>query len=130
MPRVRHDPRLYRAFLRGVAFDEAEEVFVVRLGHFRGQIEVEDTAWWVVSYDAPSGSVTLTDGSAEPLSIGSLTIDPDDALRCTVKRCFPARFTRAGQAHLLDCLDEQRGALVLRVGDTWQPLPPLGAETG
>jgi hypothetical protein len=122
--RVTH-PRLYRAFLRGVEFAEEEGVFIVRLGRFRGQIEVEDIAWWVVAYEADCGSIRLTDESEEPLRPETLSVDPDEALRCTVKGRFPARFTRAGQAHLLDNLDTRGEGFVLRIGERWVPVPGL-----
>ena len=51
-------PGLHAAFLRGVRFLYDEGVFVVQLGHFRAQIDVEDTAFWVVSYDPDSGEIT------------------------------------------------------------------------
>ncbi len=122
--RVTH-PRLYRALLRGVAFAESEGVFIVRLGHFRGQIQVEDTPFWVATYDPEQGVIGLTDGSEEPLAAETLSVDPDDALRCTVKSRFPARFTRAGQAHLLNSLDVRDGTLALRAGPHWLAVPGL-----
>ena len=122
--RVSH-PGLYRAFLRGVRFLEEEGVFVVQLGHFRGQIEVEDTPFWVVAYDPDSGEIDLTDQSREPLQVDSLRTDPDDVLRCTVKGRFPARFTHAGQAHLLDAIDAKSTGICVRAGDRWLPIPAL-----
>ena len=116
-------PKLYAAFLRGVRFLDDEGVFVVQLRQFRGQIEVEDTPWWVVSYDGVSGEIELTDGSRERLRVDSLSADPDDVLRCTVKGHFPARFTHAGQAMLLNELDLDADPVRLRVGDRRQSLP-------
>ena len=121
-------PRLYRAFLRGVRFLDDEGVFVVQLGHFRGQIEVEDTPFWVVAYDAARGEIELTDGSAEPLACGTLRSDPDGAFRCTVKGRFPARFTHAGQAHLLDALEETPDGWRLRAGARHHEVPGLAAD--
>ena len=118
-------PRLYRAFLRGVRFLDDEGVFVVQLGHFRGQIEVEDTPFWVTAYDADTGDVELTDRSVEPLEPDSLVADRDDVLRCTVKSRFPARFTHAAQAMLLDALDTQREPPRIRVAGAWCELPGL-----
>ena len=116
---------LHRAFLRGVDFAEEEGVFVVRLGHFRGQIEVEDTPYWVVSYDPARGNVELTDKTEELLRPETLSIDPDDALRCTVKGRFPARFTREGQAHLLTNLEIEEGVATVLCGGEWVPAPGL-----
>ena len=117
--------RLHSAFLRGVDFAEEEGVFVVRLGHFRGQIEVEDTPYWVVAYDPERGSVELTDRSEEPLRPETLSIDTDDVLRCTVKGRFPARFTREGQAHLLTNLEMEEGVATVLCGGEWVPAPGL-----
>ena len=127
--RVTH-PKLAAAFLRGVRFADEEGVFVVQLGRFRGQIEVEDCPWWVTSYDPQSGHIQLTDGSAEPLAAASLRVDPDEALRVTVKGRFPARFTRAGQAHLLDAVEFRDGIPVLRSGSRHHALPQLASALG
>ncbi len=117
--------KLYAAFLRGVDFAEEEGVFVVRVGHFCGQIEVEDTPYWVVSYDPERGTIGLTDRTEEPLRVETLSVDPDEVLRCTVKGRFPARFTRVGQAHLLDNLEVRGGETVVCCGDAWIPAPGL-----
>ncbi len=116
--RVTH-PRLHRAFLRGVRFLDDEGVFVVQLGRFRGQIEVEDTPYFVVAYDPDLGTIDLSDGTREPLAPDTLRVDPDEALRCRVKGRFQARFTHAGQAHLLDAVETRGGRLVLRAGSRW-----------
>ena len=121
--RVSH-PKLHAAFLRGVRFLEEEGVFVVQLGHFRGQIDVEDNAWWVVSYDAASGCIELTDRSREPLDVASLIAGADASLSCTVKTRFPARFTHAAQSILLNELDLDGAEPRLRVGCDWVALPP------
>ncbi len=131
--RFRHEgqivthPRLHRAFLRGVRFLDEEGVFVVQVGRYRGQIEVEDTPFWVVAYDAESGELELTDGSSERLEAQTLSVDPDEALRCRVKGRFPARFTHAGQAHLLDALELRHGIPGLRVGGEWVQLGELAS---
>jgi hypothetical protein len=117
-------PRLHRALLRGVRFADQERVFVVQLGRFRGQIEVEDTPFWVVAYDPGLGAIDLTDGSSERIQPETLRRDPDEVFRLQVKGGrFPARFTRAGQAHLLDNLEQRGGAWLLRVGGRWLPVP-------
>ena len=120
-------PRLYRAFLRSVRFLDDEAVFVVQLGRFSGQIEVEDTPYWVVAYDAETGEIELTDGSTEPLAVDTLRPDPDGAFRCTVKGRWPARFTHAGQAHLLDALADTDRGWRLRAGPHYHQIPGLSA---
>ncbi len=118
-------PKLHRAFLRGVRFLDDEDVWIVQIGRFRGQIEVEEIPFWVVAYDPATGAVQLTDGSTEPLACGTLEVDPDEVLRCRVKGRFPARFTRTGQAHLLDALELREGAWVLRLGAHFELVPGL-----
>ena len=125
--RVTH-PKLHRAFLRGVRFLDDEGVWIVQLGRFRAQIEVEEIPFWVVAYDPATGAVQLTDGSTEPLAWETLEMDSDDGvLRCRVKGRFPARFTRTGQAHLLDALELREGAWVLRLGTHSRVVPGLPA---
>ncbi|MFQ5698096.1 MAG: hypothetical protein ACE5IL_07405 [Myxococcota bacterium] len=119
-------PRLHAALLRGVRFSQAEGVFVTCVRQFRGQIEVEDTAFFVVSFDPTSGEIELSDETRERLDPGALTVDRDDVLRARVKGGrFAARFTRAGQAHLLDSIDASRDPPALQIANVWHPLPGL-----
>ncbi len=128
--RVSH-ARLHAALRRGVGFAEPEGVFVVSLGRFRGQIEVEDVAFFVDDYDSASGCVTLSDRSREPLAAHTLSIDEDDALRCRVKQGrFAARFTRVAQAELLGALECSGGVLRLRAGERRLALPGLQRALG
>jgi hypothetical protein len=122
--RVTH-PRLHQAFLAGVRWAEAERTFVVQLGVFRGWLEVEDTAFFVTGYDAATGEIELSDRSRERLAAHTLSVDADDVLRCTVKARFPARFTRAAQAHLLEAVDVDDGVLVVRAGSERLRAPGL-----
>lgn len=108
--------KLSAHFLRSVEWSEADGAFLVRLRHFRGWLEVEDTAWFVVSYDPDSGEIELTDGTRESLEPGTLRMDPDEVLRCAVKGGrWDARFTRRGQANLLEALESGEGGLRLRI---------------
>jgi hypothetical protein len=113
--RITH-PRLHEAFLAGVRWAEAEAIFVVQLGRFRGWLDVEDTAFFVTAYDAGTGELELSDRTRERLAAETLAIDADDVLRCTVKGRFAARFTRAAQAHLLDAVEPDAAGLVVRAG--------------
>jgi hypothetical protein len=115
--------RLQRAFRRGVRFLEAEGVWVVQIGRFRGAIEVEDTALFVDLYDAESGLVWLSDGTREPLRAETLRAGPDGAFGCEV-RGLRARFTHAAQAELLAHVEEAGGRLCVRVGARSVALPP------
>ncbi len=98
--------KLHQVFLSGVRYAEEEGVFIVQLGRFRGQIEVEDTPYWVTSFDALDGTVRLTDQSEEPLAVASLGFDEDGVLRCRVKERFSARFERGAQAELLQAIHQ------------------------
>ena len=104
--------RLRAAFDRGVRYLPDEGVYVVQLGRFRGQIELEETGFFVTGFDAAGGSVRLSDRSEEPLEVASLRPSPfDGALLCTVKRALvadglPARFFQAAQAELLHAVEE------------------------
>lgn len=104
---------------------------MVRLRHFRGEIEVEEAAFFVRGYDAATGEIALSDRSGERLDPATLHLSPaDGALRCRVKRALApegllARFTQAAQAELLLAVEERDAGPRLRVGDDWAPLPAL-----
>ena len=98
---------------------------MIQLGRFRGQIEVEDTPFFVVAYDSEDGSIELSDRTSEPLEAATLAMDDDGVLRCRVKRRWPARFTRTGQAHLLDALEQSGDHYTLRAGPRRLPVPGL-----
>ena len=109
-------PRLARALRAGVRWADAEQTFIVQLRHFRGWLDVEDTAFFVESYDAATGEIEISDRTREPLDAATLCADPDDALRCTVKRRFPARFTRGAQEHLLAAVEVDGDDVFVRAG--------------
>ena len=126
--------RLRRAFDRAVRFlpEEGEEgVYVVQLGRFRGQIELEEAGFFVRSFDAASGRLALSDGSEEPLDVGSLHTSPrDGALLCRVKRDLSAagllaRFHHAAQAELLNAVEDRGTGPGLALGSGFAPLPEL-----
>ena len=120
-------PRLAAALRAGVRWSEPERTFVVQLDRFRGWLDVEDTAFFVDAYDAATGQVELSDRTHEALDASTLTSDPDDAFRCTVKGRFPARFTHAAQAHLLAAIEQERGELFIRAGAAKLRFPFQGA---
>ena len=122
--RVTH-PRLSRALRAGVRWADAERTFVVQLGPFRGWLDVEDTAFFVDGYDVRTGELELSDRTRESLDAATLEADADDALRCTVKGRFPARFTHAGQADLLAAVELRGDQVCVRAGPGLQPAPRL-----
>ena len=108
---------------------EAERTFVVQLGQFRGWLDVEDTAFFATAYDARTGELELSDRSRERLAADTLAVDADEVLRCTVKGGFAARFTRAAQAHLLDAVELDGDAIVVRAGSARLRAPGLDAPS-
>jgi hypothetical protein len=108
-----------------------EGVYVVQLGHFRGQIEIEEAAFFVRSFDAESGIIGLSDGSSETIEVTSLRVSPrDGALLCRVKRplCaegLPARFFQAAQAELFQHAIETPEGFALSAGGALHPMPAL-----
>jgi len=128
--------RLRAAFDRGVCFlpgegRDGEGVFAVRLGPFRGQIEVEEAAFFVRDFEPETGAIALSDGSVEPLDVESLRASPRDAaLLCRVKRELDpagllARFSRAAQAELLHAVEDAGDGPMLRIAGVPRRLPEL-----
>ena len=128
--------RLREVFDRGVRFlpgegADGEGVFVVMLGHYRGQIEVEEAAFFVRVFDPKTGAITLSDGSVERLDARSLRSSPRDAaMLCRVKRnlssaALLARFTQAAQAELLNVVEDAGDGPALQISGTRHPLPDL-----
>ena len=129
-------PRLRAAFDRSVRWLPEEGKYVVQLGRFRGQIDVEEAAFFVRQVDLESGSVRLSDRSSDRLDPASLRVSPrDGALVCTVKRDLhpaglAARFLHAAQAELLQAVEDGPEGLRLRVAGSLEPLPALESPPG
>jgi hypothetical protein len=123
--------KLRAAFDRSVRYLPDEGAYVVQLGHFRGLLDVEEAAFFVRSFDARTGAVSLSDGSQEALQVASLRVSPiDGALLCSVKRDLapgglPARFLHAAQAELLAGVEEEPTGPALRIGGERVRLPRL-----
>ena len=124
--------RLRAAFERGVRYLPAEGKYVVTLGHFRGQVDVEECGFFVRSVDLATGTIALSDGCTERLDPASLRVSAldADALLCTVKRDLvahglPARFLRSAQAELLLGVEEGKGGFSLVVAGVAHELPAL-----
>jgi len=126
--RVTH-PRLREAFRAGVRWADAERVFVVQLGRFRGWLDVEDTAFFVDAYDEPTGEVAISNRSREPLAAESLRVDPDGVLRCRLATGFAARFTRAAQAELLAAVEMAADGVLVRAGQRHARAPGLDSSS-
>jgi hypothetical protein len=123
--------RLRAAFDRGVRFLPEERKYVVQLGRFRGEIEVEEAGFFVRDLDRDTGEVALSDGTRETLDLRSLRLSKrDGALLCTVKRDLlpeglPARFTHSAQSELLAGIEETAGGPGLRIAGNVRLLPDL-----
>ena len=123
--------KLREHFDRSVVYLPDEAKYVVTLRHFRGEIEVEEAAFFVRSFDAEAGRIALSDRSEEVLDPASLHLSPaDGALRCRVKRALApegllARFGQAAQAELLLAVEVREAGPGLRVAGQWTPLPEL-----
>ncbi len=123
--------RLREAFDRGVRFLPEERKYVVQLGRFRGEIEVEEAGFFVRDIDRETGEITLSDGTRERLELVSLRCSPrDDALMCTVKRNLlpeglPARFTHGAHSELLAGVEHTQEGPALRIAGEVRLLPHL-----
>jgi hypothetical protein len=121
--------RLREHFDRSVRYLPAEAKYVVTLRHFRGEIEVEEAAFFVRAVDLERGEVRLSDGSWEALDPASLRVSPiDGALLCTVKRALapeglPARFGHGAHAELLHAAEETGQGVRIRLAGRSVPLP-------
>ena len=126
--------RLREHLDRSVVYLPAERKYVVTLRQFRGEIEVEEAAFFVRSFDAASGRIALSDRSEEALDPASLALSPrDGALLCRVKRALApagllARFGHGAHAELMLAVEEQGGGLVLRLAGRREPLPELAVK--
>lgn len=127
---IRHE-KLRQHFDRAVAYLPEEGKFVVRLGHFRGEVEVEEAGFFVRSVELETGEIRLSDGTRETLDVASLTLSPiDGALLCRVKRDLvpdglPARFQPSAQSELLLAVEDRAGKAVLRLAGRTVLLPEL-----
>ena len=127
---IRHR-KLREHFDRAVEYLPEEQKFIVRLGHFRGEIEVEEAGFFVRAVELDSGEIALSDGTREPLDVASLVLSPiDGALLGRVKQGLVpgglvARFTSSAQAELLLAVEEREGQTVLRLGGALVEVPEL-----
>ena len=127
--------KLRNHFERSVAYLPEAGKFVVRLRHFRAEVEVEEAGFFVRQIDLPDGLVSLSDGSREPLDLSSLTSSPiDGALLCRVKRTLTpegllARFDHGAQAELLAAVDhagpDPEAGLVIHIAGERRAFPDL-----
>jgi hypothetical protein len=126
--------RIREKFDVSVRYLPDEAKYVVQVGRFRGEIEVEEAGFFVRDVDLERGEVALSDRSRDRLDLGSLRhSELDGAFLCTVKRelvpgGLPARFTHAAQAELLSAVDDGADGPVVRIGGRLLPMPQLHRE--
>jgi hypothetical protein len=108
-------------FDRSVEYLADEEKYIVRLKHFRGEIEVEEAGFFIRSIDLATGEIALSDGSREVLDVASLFVSSvDGALLCRIKRelvaeGLPARFVHSAQAELALAVEPGGDGFILRI---------------
>jgi hypothetical protein len=123
--------RIRERFDRSVRYLPEEGKYVVQVGRFRGEIEVEEAGFFVRDLDLGRGEVTLSDRSRDWLDLESLRLSElDGAYLCTVKRALvpgglPARFTHAAQAELLNAVVATAGGPMIRLRDRLRTMPSL-----
>jgi hypothetical protein len=123
--------KLRAHFDKSVVYLPEERKYVVTLRHFRGEITVEEAAFFVRAFEPETAHIALSDRSEEVLDPATLRVSPiDGALLCRVKRLLEpegllARFTNTAQADLLNAVDAAPSGMRLRVGGVWHPLPEL-----
>ena len=124
--------RLREHFDGSVRYVPDERKYVVTLRHFRGEIEVEEAAFFVRAFDAASGRIALSDRSEEPLDPATLALSPrDGALLCRIKRALApegllARFCHSAHAELMLAVEEHGDGPALLIGGELRRLPELG----
>ncbi|MCS5638323.1 MAG: hypothetical protein NZ990_17535 [Myxococcota bacterium] len=122
--------KLREKFDRSVVYLTPEAKYVVQVGHFRGQIEIEEAGFFVRSMEVDRGQIVLSDGSREKLDAETLRPSSiDGALLCQVKQDLaggglPARFSHASQADLLAAAEVEGSDVFLVLGGRRRPLPP------
>ncbi|MFP6623946.1 MAG: hypothetical protein VCC20_10750 [Myxococcota bacterium] len=111
--------KLRERFDRAVRYLPDEAKYVVQIRHFRGEIEVEETGFFVRLFDPDTGELQLSDLTVEPLDVSTLSLSPrDGALLCRVKRDLvpgglAARFLHASHSEFMNAVDESGGAVVI-----------------
>lgn len=121
--------RLREHFDRSVEYLPEEQKYIVRLKHFRGEVEVQEAGFFVRSLDLATGEMMLSDGSRETLDVSTLIASPiDGALLCRIKRDriaggVPARFTHAAQAEFGQAIEADESGYVVSIAGRREACP-------
>lgn len=127
--------KLREKFDRSVVYLPDEAKYVVRIGRFRGEIEIEEAGFFVRSIELGSGEIALSDQSREALRVDSLRVSPlDGALLCRVKEALaegglPARFSHSSQAELLAAAEDDGEGIRLALAGDRVRLPSCLAQS-
>ncbi len=125
------NPKLRTIFDRSVHFLPKEGKYVVKIGRFRGEIELQEAGFFVREFDPESGQIRLSDHSVELLEVDTLSVSAlDGALLCQVKRDLDpsgllARFSHSAQAELLNAVEDDGDSLTLELAGRRYRLPDL-----
>ncbi len=125
--------KIRELFDRSVVYLPTEDKFIVKLGRFRGQIEIEEAGFFVTAIDLTEACVHLSDGTVDRLELQTLEVSPrDGALICRVKHALvspglQARFSHSAQAEFLGAVEEGPGGSgwVVRVAGRLEPMTEL-----
>lgn len=123
--------RLREKFDSSVSYLPKEQKYVVRLGRFMGEIEVEQSGFFVRDVNLSTAQVMLAGGAWDVLRPGTFETSPiDGALLCRVKyevepAGLLARFSHAAQAELFGAVEERGEGFVLELAGRQVPLPRL-----
>lgn len=124
-----------RLFYENLTLDPYGRYVIEWLGK-RCQVEVEDTAYVVLSVEYKGGTgkddsflLTLSDDTREPLMPDALFVGRENVLYCRVKdRTFPARFHRPAYYQLAEYIEEENGTFVLPSHGRKFPITGAGSE--
>ena len=111
--------KLRERFDRSVRYLAEVGKYVVQIGRFRGEIEVEEAGFFVRLFDPETGEILLSDFTTEILDVHTLGLSPrDGALLCRVKHDLSAeglgaRFMHAAHAEFMNALDEDGTCVVI-----------------
>lgn len=123
--------KLREHFDRSVEYLPGERKYIIRLKHFRGEVEVEEAGFFVRDLNLQTGEVVLSDGTRESLDLTSLSTSKlDGALICRVKRALvseglPARFMHGPQSELLQAVEPEGEEFVIALGGERFAFPPV-----
>ena len=104
--------KLRERFDRSVRYLPDAGKYVVQIGRFRGEIELEEAGFFVRLFDPETGEILLSDFTTETLEVGTLGLSArDGALLCRVKCALCeggllARFSHRAQAEFMNAVDD------------------------